>query len=476
MPVLKKNAVGLTFFQAFLDSCWVLLAFFFAAHMTYSAAPETTFQFHFWRHAGYFVLYIVFWCVAGADQHLFASRRNDPLGMQLWAVCKTVVISLVFTGFAIGFFRRELLERDFLLYFGLGCLVLQAGFRTLVRLFLWTIRSRGYNFRQILVVGANERSKHLLDVALGHSQYGYHLAGVLDDTPDRVRYLKEYDVPYLGTLDDLEQVLLRHVIDEVYIGLPVRTYYESILSMAHLCEGIGVPVRLIADLFPLRIATSRVSQLEDIPLLSLSTIPEAQSALLLKRFIDLSVSFFGLLFLVPLVFVPVAVLIKLESPGPVFFAQERVGQNRRRFKMLKFRSMVQDAEKKREELQSMNEADGPVFKIKHDPRITRIGRFIRKTSIDELPQLINVLVGQMSLVGPRPPIPSEVEEYTWDQRRRLSVKPGMTGLWQVSGRSEVTFQQWVEMDLAYIDSWSLALDFRIIMKTFRVVALGKGAA
>jgi lipopolysaccharide/colanic/teichoic acid biosynthesis glycosyltransferase len=183
-----------------------------------------------------------------------------------------------------------------------------------------------------------------------------------------------------------------------------------------------------------------------------------------------------LVFIASWFFPLVALAIKLESKGPVFFTQERVGQNQRRFRIIKFRSMVVDAEELRETLVDQNEADGPVFKIRKDPRITWVGRWLRKLSIDELPQFINVFLGQMSVVGPRPPIPSEVDKYSWDQRRRLSVRPGVTGLQQVSGRSDVTFDQWVELDLAYIDNWSLSEDLRILFRTVRVVVLAKGAA
>jgi len=210
--------------------------------------------------------------------------------------------------------------------------------------------------------------------------------------------------------------------------------------------------------------------------LSLSTIPEAQAQLAFKRLFDFVVSSLLILMLLPVLFIPLAILIKLESKGPVFFLQERVGQNQRRFKMIKFRSMVANAEELRAALEAMNEADGPVFKIRKDPRITRIGGFIRKYSVDEFPQLFNVWMGQMSLVGPRPPIPAEVEEYTWSQRRRLSVRPGMTGLWQVSGRSDVGFEEWVELDLTYIDNWSVMQDVMILLKTFGAVVRGRGAA
>jgi len=241
-----------------------------------------------------------------------------------------------------------------------------------------------------------------------------------------------------------------------------------------LCEGMGVGVRLIADLFPLRLATSRVMKIEDIPILALSTVPENQPQLILQRVTDIVVSATALLLLSP-VFLMTAIAIKLETRGPVFFRQERVGLNRRRFKMAKFRSMVADAEARRKEVEALNEADGPIFKAANDPRLTCVGRFIRKYSIDELPQLFNVLMGHMSLVGPRPPLPHEVALYSWRERRRLSVKPGMTGLSQVSGRSDLSFDDTVDLDLYYIDRWSIGLVFRILVMTVPAVLKGRGA-
>jgi lipopolysaccharide/colanic/teichoic acid biosynthesis glycosyltransferase len=198
--------------------------------------------------------------------------------------------------------------------------------------------------------------------------------------------------------------------------------------------------------------------------------------LALKRALDMAVSGLFLVTVAWWLFAFVALIIKLDSKGPVFFLQDRVGLNQRRFKCIKFRSMVVNAEELKAQLAEHNEADGPVFKMRRDPRMTRVGRWIRKFSIDEMPQIVNVFVGDMSLVGPRPPVPSEVENYTWDQRRRLSVRPGITGLQQVSGRSDVDFNDWVELDLAYIDNWSLMEDIRILFRTFQVVLQAKGAA
>jgi exopolysaccharide biosynthesis polyprenyl glycosylphosphotransferase len=197
--------------------------------------------------------------------------------------------------------------------------------------------------------------------------------------------------------------------------------------------------------------------------------------LLLKRLMDFAISLVALIVLSPL-FLMVALLIKLTSAGPVLFSQERVGMNKRRFKMYKFRSMVVDAEARKGELQAQNEMTGPVFKIKKDPRITKIGAIIRKVSIDELPQLFNVLKGEMSLVGPRPPLWSEVDLYDWTDRRRLSIKPGITCLWQVSGRNNLTFEEWMKLDQEYIDNWSVWLDVKILLRTIPVVLFGYGAS
>jgi len=213
----------------------------------------------------------------------------------------------------------------------------------------------------------------------------------------------------------------------------------------------------------------------DMPMLGISRVPTSQGRLLVKRMLDITGATIGILLAGPILLFT-AIAIKISAPGPVFFRQVRAGRQGRKFTMIKFRSMVVDAEAQREKLAHLNEMDGPVFKIKHDPRITRVGRFIRSTSIDELPQLFNVLVGDMSLVGPRPPLPSEVEQYEPWQRRRLSVKPGLTGLWQVSGRNQVDFDEWMQLDLRYIDTWSLWLDIKIILKTVPVVLFHKGAS
>jgi exopolysaccharide biosynthesis polyprenyl glycosylphosphotransferase len=359
--------------------------------------------------------------------------------------------------------------------FCFATLLLLLTFRFAMRTLFAQLHRAGYGVRRAVVVGANQRTARLVEALQARHSLGYRIEGIIDDMPERAEALKPLGVPYLGSTQALTDLLNSGHVDEVYVSLPLRSQYETIQDVAHKCEAAGVPVHLVADLFPVRIATSRIMLIEDIPLISLSPICEAHFRLAIKRLVDFAGSTVLIAALSP-VFLTIALLIKLESEGPVFFTQERVGQNQRRFRMIKFRSMIANAEAMRKALEAMNEADGPVFKIRQDPRVTKVGGFIRKFSLDEFPQLFNVWVGHMSLVGPRPPIPSEVEQYTWPQRRRLSVKPGMTGLWQVSGRSDVNFTQWVEMDLSYIDTWSLWRDLVILLKTFRAVVTGRGAA
>ncbi|GMW02985.1 MAG: polyprenyl glycosylphosphotransferase [Candidatus Hydrogenedentota bacterium] len=479
MGFLKRHASSFTYVMAVLDSTCIAASCILAAYLTLPADGSVGLFEQFVSYRFYLAVYILVWCMSALDQRLFSSQRGIGLLHQIGHIARAAVIALAITGLVTFFIgRREFTaaDRQFLLYFGIGNVLLLIAFRVGLRMALYAIRRRGYNFRQILIVGANPRSRHLVEVIQRHGGYGYQFVGILEDEPRRLKDMEGLNLALLGSTSELENILSNQVVDEVFIGLPVRRFYQEILSMAHLCEGVGVPVRMIADLFPVRVATSRVRQMEDIPILSLSTIPEASMQLMIKRAVDLVVSSVFLVLVASWLFPVLAILLKLDSKGPVFFYQERVGLNQRRFKMIKFRSMVINAEELKESLAALNEADGPVFKMKRDPRMTRMGRWMRKFSMDELPQFWNVFVGDMSLVGPRPPVPKEVAKYTWDQRRRLSVRPGLTGLQQVSGRSDLNFEEWVELDLAYIDNWNILEDFRIIFRTFQVVLLAKGAA
>jgi exopolysaccharide biosynthesis polyprenyl glycosylphosphotransferase len=241
-----------------------------------------------------------------------------------------------------------------------------------------------------------------------------------------------------------------------------------------LCELMGICTRLAVNLAPRAAGKLSFEEFHGIPLLTLSSAPDNEISFAFRRTINLALSAVFLALTSPLLLLS-CLLIKLEDGGPILFKQERCGLNGRKFTLLKLRTMVTDADERKEDLLPQNEMSGPVFKIRRDPRVTRVGAYLRRFSIDELPQLINVLKGDMALVGPRPPLPDEVERYERWQRRRLSMKPGMTGLWQVSGRSELDFDEWMKLDLSYIDHWSLWLDFTILIRTIPAVLSGRGA-
>jgi exopolysaccharide biosynthesis polyprenyl glycosylphosphotransferase len=276
-------------------------------------------------------------------------------------------------------------------------------------------------------------------------------------------------------MDQLDAVVADHAVDEVLIALPIDKHAPLVESIVRRCEEQGITVRVRTEMSTLHIARSYLDELEGVPVVTIQSGPQDGWQLVVKRLIDIVGSAALLLLLIPL-FVVVALLIKLDSPGPVFFAQERVGFNKRRFRIVKYRTMLDGSDQRQHMLEHLNEAEGPVFKIKYDPRITRVGRFLRRFSIDELPQLINVLKGDMSLVGPRPLPVRDVKkiDLQW-HKRRFSIKPGITCLWQVNGRSDIGFNDWVRMDLDYIDKWSLGLDLKILILTIPAVFRGPGA-
>jgi len=452
-----------------LDCACIPIAYAFAVKMTLPGRFGPTLL----ANAHYGLIMMATWLNAASDQDLWSSRRSGMFGAFLAAVVRAAGQALVITVFVMVFVTPQWVNTYFLTAFFIGTILLMATVRGATHVVYRLRRSRGQDLRHVLFIGASDRTRQF--AAEVRRQPGYVAEGFLDDDAERAREFDTPNLKYLGTCRDFDRILDERHIDEVYISLTLASFYTTIEQIVQRCEQRGLDAHVKADFFQLQHARNLPMYVGDIPILSLTTVPENQVDLALKRALDFVVSSILLVVLAP-AFCAIAIVIKIQSPGPVFFLQERVGQNQRRFKMFKFRSMVANAEELRKDLENKNEADGPVFKIRQDPRITPFGRFIRKYSIDELPQLINVWRGEMSLVGPRPPIASEVEQYAWEQRRRLSVKPGMTGLWQVSGRSDIGFRQWVEMDLAYIDSWSFWLDIVILFRTFRVVLEGKGAA
>ncbi|MGL5019293.1 MAG: sugar transferase [Luteolibacter sp.] len=345
-----------------------------------------------------------------------------------------------------------------------------------LKVILMSARKSGYNYRYLLMVGTNDRSEELARKIATRPELGYKLVGFVSESEEsKLAWEQKGKGPVAGMIDDIRGILERERVDEMLVCLSLEAKFSTVTKIIANARDLGIVLRIVPEASEGSVL--RKVHLEEFENELVLTFFREQLLLqlLAKRIVDVGVSATTLLVLSPLLVIA-ALLIKLTSPGPVFFAQDRVGMNQRRFRLYKFRSMVVNADQLKKELAHLNELDGPAFKMGNDPRITRIGRFIRKTSIDELPQLYNVLKGEMSLVGPRPPLPDEVSQYEWLFRRRLSVKPGITCVWQVSGRSGTTFDEWMKMDKQYVENWSLLLDFKILLKTIPAVLLCRGAS
>ncbi len=334
------------------------------------------------------------------------------------------------------------------------------------------LRRRGIGVDRTLIVGAGEVGRAVMRTLVARPDLGYQVVGFVEPDPAKGeaaigRFRR------LGELDDLMAVLAEHAVTEVIITLP-STHHRRIQRIVTACRQAGVRARVVPDFYHLSLNQVDMDDLGGIPLLGIRETTLGRGPRLLKRAMDIVGATLALLLFSPLMAI-VAAAIRLDSKGPILFRQERLGEGGRPFAVLKFRSMRVGADEEKSALMDLNQGDGPLFKIKKDPRSTRVGRFIRRTSLDELPQLVNVLQGHMSLAGPRPPLASEVAEYKTWQRERLRVKPGMTGLWQVSGRSDLTFDEMCLLDIYYTENWSLGLDVRIILRTIPLIFFGKGA-
>jgi exopolysaccharide biosynthesis polyprenyl glycosylphosphotransferase len=348
--------------------------------------------------------------------------------------------------------------------------------RVVARTLLVALRSRGRNSRFILIVGTNRRAIEFARQIDSRPELGYQIVGFVDDDWAEIQAFESTGYPRCCTFANLAKFLRHNVIDEAAIYLPLRSYYEHASELVSLCEQHGIVIRFDSQVFRLQARHSPSQDLEeDSHVFAMAGSAEILPATI-KRALDCLFSTMLMIALAP-VFLVVATLVKVTSPGPVFFRQTRVGLNKRQFSIYKFRTMVANAEQLQHQLLAMNEMSGPVFKIKKDPRITPLGRVLRKSSLDELPQLFNVLMGDMSLVGPRAMSLRDYQLFDQDwQRRRFSVKPGITCLWQVNGRNSLPFEKWMELDMQYIDKWSLWLDIKILARTVPAVLRGTGAA
>lgn len=371
-------------------------------------------------------------------------------------------------------------SRMLFIYLAVCSLVVFGIERTLYRsLRMWLWR-RGINIRRAVVVGAGPAGQRIMKDIVERPELGYQLAGYLADTTDSST--RDWRVPIkprngelrkLGTIKDVRRVLETQVLQELIVALPA-THHTQILGIIDSCREFGVTFKLVPDLFEMRFNEVRIDALNGVPLIGVKDVALRGFNLLLKRIMD-TVLALAMLVVASVPMLIIAFFVRVTSPGPVLFRQKRVGKGGVEFMCYKFRSMYEDAEEQKAALLERSDRDGPAFKLRDDPRRTPFGKLIRRTSLDELPQLFNILKGEMSLVGPRPPTPDEVERYDEWHLKRLDVTPGLTGLWQVSGRSDLSFEDMVKLDLYYAENWSPAMDVRIILKTIPTWVRGEGA-
>ena len=467
--MLKERETVLRRFLLFVDSVVISLAFFLAFLLKGMLhEPGEPFR----RYAITLLIAIPLWCLTLYANGIYLSMRTRSYLEILWAIIKSAVLTFLGTATAIYFLKDSQTSRLFFILFAgfsFGFILLE---KTGLFMSAHYVRRQGLNTRRILVVGTGKRAQEFVKKADGHPEWGFEILGAIDDEPGRgVRQVGRLEVG--GTLEDIPRIFHKDAVDEVVFVVP-RSRLNSLQDAIHKCEIEGVVVTVAVDLFDTLLAKSSVTELDGLPLLHFKTTHAREWELLVKRIFDFVGSGLGILILSPFLLIT-AIIIKVTSKGPVFFKQNRLGLHGRRFTLHKFRTMRMGAHNILSEVTDLNDMTTPEYRDKKTTWITPVGRFMRKFSLDELPQLFNVFVGHMSIVGPRPTVPDEVEKYKTWQRRRFSMKPGITCLWQVNGRNNIAFEDWMKLDLEYLDNWSLWLDAKILLKTVPVVLFGIGA-
>jgi exopolysaccharide biosynthesis polyprenyl glycosylphosphotransferase len=467
--MLRENTSVIRGTLMFVDVGLVVLAYLTTLAIRFA---DPTHLDHLPLHLAIVLFSVVFWHLGLRYVGAYASiRQRSPLmlaGMVLQVALALVIIltSLLYL------LKWGEISRLIIVLFPLIVSIYLIAMRWVALSLLWRLREYGLNQRNILLVGTDAQAQDYARRIYLNMRWGFRIFGYL--TLDASELGKElYTSPILGLYKGpkaLRELLLTQTIDRIaFSGLAG----DDLAGCLEVCEELGIDGVVIPNFGNLLVARIHVEDFFGIPIVRYTMTPQQTGQLILKQVMDTALSALALVMLAPF-FLLIALLIKLDSSGPVLFSQPRAGLRGRTFHCLKFRTMAVDAEKQLAELQHHNEMSGPVFKMRNDPRVTRFGAFLRKTSLDELPQLINILRGEMSIVGPRPPIPCEVAAYEPWQRRRLSMKPGLTCIWQVSGRNEIDFEQWMRLDLEYIDRWCLRLDLELIAKTLPAMLRGTG--
>lgn len=401
--------------------------------------------------------------------HLYGETKAGSRGLLLFAVLKSVVVSFLCLATFIYLYKEHEVSREFIGFFAIysfGFLCIE---RLVVRIYFLCFAHRTFNARKILVVGNMARGKFVSGLLSKQLSWGHQVIGML-----AVDEEEAIAPECLGKIEDLLEILQKYPVDEVVFAVHGGRAVD-IGEYTQICKKMGIPSRILPALWEPGEMSISAERCQGVPFLVVAAENINSTGLMYKRILDCVGGLIGALILL-IIYPAVSLAIKLESPGPVLFRQQRVGRNGRVFNIMKFRTMYQDAEAHKQELMSLNEMQGAMFKIQDDPRITRVGRWLRKTSLDEFPQFLNVLKGEMSLVGTRPPTLAEVKQYDLWHRRRISAKPGITGLWQISGRNKISdFDHVVELDCQYLNQWRFSDDLWILLKTIAVVCQRKGA-
>jgi exopolysaccharide biosynthesis polyprenyl glycosylphosphotransferase len=439
---------------------YILREYYFPTQLFYSSEYITL-----------LMIIIPVWLILLRSVNLHEVPRTRSYAYVFLQALKVVAIGSGVIIFFIFVLRLNLISRVVLMLFaGINLVLLYSS-----KIFLFTVskyyRSKGFNKRNVFVM-ADDSSEEFIDKLLGHPEWGYRILMILSDSPHiKEKYGRRVKV--ITAKASVKSIIEFDVVDEVIYCMN-EINQKEIQSLIYACEEIGVSFRMQSHLWNVTGTKSKLTYFDEIPFFTFQNTPTDYMALQLKWMLDYVFAFLTLLLFAPVMLV-VIIMIKSSSSGPTFFKQMRVGLRGRKFYLYKFRTMVQNAEEMKDQLEEMNEVDGPVFKIKDDPRITKIGKFLRKTGLDELPQFYNVLRGDMSIVGPRPPIPEEVSKYERWQLRRLSMKPGLTCIWQIMpNRNNIPFNQWMKLDLQYIDTWSPKLDLMLFLKTIKTVLTAEG--
>ncbi len=463
---------GLVITDALLINIAFAIAYWIRYDLQWLRAVDPAYVVPFSVYIPFALILTVVLILAYRRQGLYNLRRGVSWFDELTGIVNGTTTGIVIMVVLVFISRPTFYSRLIFFYAGALIVVLLSLSRLVKNIWLGHLRRRGIGVARAVIVGAGEVGRTVMRTMVAHPDLGYEIVGFVDDDPAKgttdIGRFKG-----LGSLDNLAILVQDEAIDEVIITLPWQ-YHRKIMAIMAQCERENVRARIVPDLFQMTLSRMSINEMAGIPLIGVKQVRVSPLTRFLKRTVDVVFSLSVLILTAPLMGL-IALAIKMDSPGPVLFRQNRVGQGGRPFTLYKFRSMTIGAEDQIDLLRDLNEADGPIFKMKDDPRVTRVGRWLRRFSLDELSQFYNVLRGDMSIIGPRPALPEEVAEYQPWHMRRLEISPGMTGLWQVSGRSELPFDEMALLDIYYVEHWSPALDLKILLRTIPTILFGDGA-